>query len=69
MKMDIDNVKNEIKNIFENASFTFSANPLYLNSKKPVYIEQVFVFYDLDGDNRWDKEKDDKQSFVLVYQK
>ncbi len=69
MKMDIDNVKNEIKNIFENASFTFSSNPLYLNSKKPVYIEQVFVFYDLDGNNIWDKEKDDKQSFVLVYQK
>jgi len=68
MKMDISSVKNEIESIFENASFTFSANPLYLEIRKPLYIEQVFVFYDLDGDNIWHKENDEKQSFVLVYQ-
>jgi hypothetical protein len=68
MSMDVDSVKNEIKNIFNQSTFSFSMNPLYLDLKKPVYIEQVFVFYDLNDDNRWDKDHDEKQSFVLVYQ-
>ena len=68
MSTDVDSVKDEIKSIFEHANFSFSADPLYLEVEKPVYIEQVFVFYDLDGDNEWYKENDEKQSFVLVYQ-
>lgn len=68
MSIDVDFVKDEIKSIFEHAIFSFSADPFYLEVKKPVYVEQVFVFYDLDGDNKWDKENDEKQSFVLVYQ-
>jgi len=68
MSTDVDLVKDEIKSIFEQANFSFSADPFYLEIEKPVYIEQVFIFYDLDGDNEWDKENDEKQSFVLVYQ-
>lgn len=68
INIDADSVKNEIKNIVGDANFSFSAYPFYLEVKKPVYIEQVFVFYDLNGDNIWNKEKDEKQSFVLIYQ-
>jgi len=66
--LDVNSVKNEISKIVENASFTFSTYPSFLNLKKPVFIEQVLIYYDINADNKWDNNNDEKQSFVLVYQ-
>ncbi len=67
--IDVSSVKDEIKNIFEKTNFSFSAEPFYLDLRKPVYIEQVIVFFDINDDSLWDKQNDEKQSFVLIYQK
>jgi len=66
---NIDKVKNILKTEWEDAAFSLALNPFYVDSHKAVYIDKIFIYYNTDGNNGWDKNYDEKQEFILVYQK
>jgi len=67
--VEIDKVKNYLKDEYEAAALSLAHNPFYVDSHKAVYIEKIFIYYNTDGNLGWDKDIDEKQEFILVYQK
>jgi hypothetical protein len=67
-KSDISSVKNMLNSYKEQDEQSLALNPLFVDILKPVYIDKVFIHYDTDGDNIWNKKNDEKQGFLLVYQ-
>jgi len=65
----VKSVKNYLNTIRKKTNLTFALNPLIIDVDKPVFIEKTYVFYDLDDDNLWNKNIDEKQSLILIYQK
>jgi len=66
---DITSVKNELKIEKEQDEQTLAYNPFYVDNYKPVYIEKIFIYYDTNGDKSWNKQNDEKQGFIIIYQK
>ena len=67
-KSDIDDVKNYISSEWKNANKTLVKNPFYVKKIKPLYIEKVFIYYNTDNIDGWNKINDKKQGFILLYQ-
>ena len=68
MKKDVANVKKYIENLYNSANKSFALNPFYINNKKAIFIEKIFVYYDLDGNNIFNKDFDEKNSLLIIYQ-
>lgn len=68
-KTDINSVKNYLQNEREQANKTLVLKPFYVNLLKPLYIDKVFIYYNCDGENGWDKKTDITQEFLIIYQK
>ena len=68
-KTDIDDVKDYLHDERELANKTLALKPFYVDIFKPVYIDKVFIYYNNDGQNGWDKKTDGKQEFIIIYQK
>jgi len=67
-KANISNVKNYLNNLIEEANKSFALKPFYININKPVYIDKTYIFYDINGDNKWDRDLDERQGFLIMYQ-
>ncbi len=67
-KTNISNVKNYLNNLIEEANKSFALKPFYININKPVYIDKTYIFYDINGDNKWDRDLDERQGFLIMYQ-
>ncbi len=65
----IDDVKDYLFSEQVHANFFYSKNPFKLDLKKPVYVEKAYVFYDKDGSTYWEKNTDEKDELILIYQK
>jgi len=66
---NVVSVQNYLNDEREQASYDLVFEPFYVNILKLVYIDKVFIYYDKDGDDVWNKEVDDFQEFVIIYQK
>lgn len=66
---DITSVKNELNIEKEQDEQTLAYNPFYVDKSKPVYIDKIFIYYDTDGDKSWNKQNDENQGFIIIYQK
>ncbi|RLF33819.1 MAG: hypothetical protein DRM98_01685 [Thermoplasmata archaeon] len=67
-KTHISSVKNYLNNLRDTANKSFALKPFYIDINKPVYIDKVYIFYDNNGDGSWDKNLDEKQGFLVIYQ-
>ena len=65
----IDDVKEYFDLEQINANYNFAKNPFKIDLSKPVFIEKAYVFYDTDDDKIWEKENDEKEDLILIYQK
>ena len=65
----IDDVKEYIDSEKFHANYFYSKNPFKLNLNKPVLVEKAYVFYDINGNNYWEKNIDEKDELILIYQK
>jgi len=66
---NVVSVQNYLDDEREQASYDLVFEPFYVNIIKPVIIEKVFIYYDSDRNNVWDKGTDDLQEFIIIYQK
>ncbi len=66
---DITSVKNELNIEKEQDEQTLVYNPFYVDKSKPVYIDKIFIYYDTNGDKSWNKQNDENQGFIIIYQK
>ena len=65
---DIDDVKNYINSERESANLSLVSSPFYVDRHKPVFIDKVLIYYNTDDNNGWDKELDEKQELLIIYQ-
>jgi len=66
---NVQNVKDYIDSVVESANTSFALDPLKIDVNKPVHIEKIYLFYDSDDNGSWSKKNDEKQSYILIYQK
>ena len=66
--VDIATVKNDLLTDRETANKTLALNPIKFDLEKPLFIEKIYIHFDKDDDG-WDKDIDEKQDFVILYQK
>ena len=65
---DINTVKNDLFADRQTANKTLALNPIRFDIDKPLFIEKIYIHFDKDDDG-WDKEVDEKEDFVILYQK
>ena len=65
---DINTVKNDLLTDRETANKTLALNPIKFDLEKPLFIEKIYIHFDKDDDG-WGKNIDEKQDFVILYQK
>ena len=65
---EIDNVKDELSIDRDDTNKTLALNPIRFDLNKPIYIEKIYIYYDKDDDG-WNKTIDEKEDFVILYQK
>ncbi len=63
----------DVKSYFEleknNAYFVFSESPFEIDLFKPVFVEKAYIFYDTNGNGLWEKNIDEKEGMILIYQR
>lgn len=65
----IDDVKSYFELEMLNTEYNYAKKPFEIDLKKPVLVEKVYIYYDTDDNNIWEKEFDEKDDFILIYQK
>ena len=65
-ELDVNNYLNIIR---DSANFSYALNPFIVDKNKELYVEKIYVFYDMDGDDSWNKNIDYKSDLIIIYQK
>ena len=62
-------VKNYFNDLKDKANLSFALNPFIIDFSKDLFVEKIYIFYNVDSDNFWDKEVDYKKDIIVIYQK
>ncbi len=65
----IENIDRYLDKLKNNITLSLSYNPLILDINNPVFIEKIYIFYDINKDNIWTKNNDIKKDLLVIYQK
>lgn len=64
-----DSIIGEFNHYTDIANVSFAKDPYLVDLREPVYVEKVYLYFDVDGNSGWDKDSDERYCMIIVYQK